>query len=298
MEQSSSRLDLNHLVTFYWVAKSGSFTKAAAVLRKPKSTMSQQIRSLESRLGTRLLQRTTRKLVLTEVGEIFFVHCERALEQTEEAERAARSYAAEPTGLLRVGLPATFARVFLAPVLPAFCRKYPQIKLEFLIPSRRMDPIENLLDLVIRIGRVEDSSYIVRRLGSLRRRLYAAPGYVKRHSVPVQPQDLTEHTLIATGRDPEGAQWKLQHQDGREVVVRFDPYIAVPDPVLAHDLTCSELGIASLPEFVTREGPRLVPVLEEWRPSPVEVVALYPAREFVPLKMKVFLQELEANLRF
>jgi DNA-binding transcriptional LysR family regulator len=298
MEQTPSRLDLNHLLTFYWVAKSGSFTRAAAALQKPKSTLSQQIRSLESKLGTRLLQRTTRKLVLTEVGELFFVHCERALEGAEEAERAARSYAAEPTGLLRVGLPATFARVFLAPVLPAFCRKYPQVKFEFIIPGRRMDPLENLLDVVIRIGKIEDSSYVIRSLGSLRRGLYAAPGYLKRRSAPEQPQDLTAHTLIATGRDPEGTQWKLRHQDGREVRVRFDPHIAVPDPVLAHDLTCSELGIASLPEFVTRQGPSLVRVLENWRPSDVEVVALYPAREFAPLKLKTFLQELEANLRF
>jgi DNA-binding transcriptional LysR family regulator len=296
MEQTF-RVDLNHLLTYYWVAKSKSFTRAAAALRMPKSTVSHQVRSLEARLGTRLIQRTTRSLTLTEVGQVFFTHCERAVIEAEEAERAATSYASEPRGLLRVGVPATFARVFLAPVLPSFCRKYPLVKFEFVIPSGRMNPVQELLDVVIRIGKVEDSSYVVRVLGSLRRALYAAPGYFNHRAVPQHPQELAAHALIATGRSPSGARWNLRHRDGREEEVQFDPQIAVPDPVLAHDLTCSELGIANLPEFVTRNGPKLVSVLEEWEPTPVQILALYPARELVPWKLKVFLQELEKNLR-
>lgn len=235
--------------------------------------------------------------MLTEVGQVFFTHCERAVMEAEEAERAATSYAAEPRGLLRVGVPATFARVFLAPVLPAFCRKYPHVKFEFVIPSGRMDPMQHLLDAVIRIGKVEDSSYVVRVLGSLRHGMYAAPGYFKDRAMPQVPQELTSHSLIATGRGQSGARWKLRHRDGREEEVQFDPQLAVPDPVLAHDLTCSELGIASLPEFVTRQGPPLIRVLEEWEPAPVQILALYPARELVPWKLKVFIQELEKNLR-
>jgi DNA-binding transcriptional LysR family regulator len=161
-----------------------------------------------------------------------------------------------------------------------------------------MDPLENLLDVVIRIGRIEDSSYVIRKLGSLRRGLYAAPGYFKGRRIPEQPQDLTEHSLIATERDAGGAQWKLRHRDGREDTLQFDPQIAVPDPVLAHDLAGNELGIASLPEFVTHQGPPLMQVLEHWKPTDVEVVALYPARQFAPLKLKVFLQELEEKLQF
>jgi DNA-binding transcriptional LysR family regulator len=295
MEQTA-QLDLNHLRTYYWVAKSKSFTRAAAALRMPKSTVSQQIRCLEARLGTRLIQRTTRNLALTEVGQLFFLHCERALMEAEAAERAATSYAEEPNGLLRVGVPATFARVFLAPVLPLFCRKYPRVKFEFVIPSGRMDPLQDLLDVVIRIGKIEDSSYVVRGLGSLRRALYAAPGYLKGRAAVRQPEELTAHSLIATGRDLNGAKWRLRHRDGREEEVRFDPRLAVPDPVLAHDLVCSELGIGSLPEFVTRDGPDLVRVLEEWEPTPVPIVAIYPARELTPWKLKVFLMELEKNL--
>jgi DNA-binding transcriptional LysR family regulator len=294
--KQSARPDLNQIVTYYHVAKCRSFTRAAVALQMPKSTVSQQIHALEARLGARLIQRTTRNLVLTEAGQLFFTYCERSVAEAEEAERAVTSYAAEPRGLLRVGVPATFARVFLAPVLPLFCRKYPEVKFEFVIPGGRMDPLQNLLDVVIRVGRVEDSSYVVRSQGSLRRGLYAAPGYLRTRPTPREPRELAEHSLIATGREPSGTQWKLRHRDGREEEVRFDPQLAVPDPVLACDLARSDLGIASLPEFVTRDGPPLVRVLEEWAPAPVQVLALYPARELTPWKVKVFLEELEKNL--
>jgi len=199
MEQAQ-RPNLNHMLTFYWIAKSNSFTGAANALGMPKSTVRQQLRALETRLGTRLIQRTTRNLVLTEVGQIFFAHCERVVAEGEEAERAANSYAAEPRGLLRVGVPATFGRMFLAPVLPAFCRKYPQVRFEFVIPAGRMDPLANLLDVVIRIGKVEDSSYIVRQLGSLGRGLFATKEYLFANGAAKHPRDLPAHALIATSR--------------------------------------------------------------------------------------------------
>lgn len=292
------RPNLNHLLTFYWIGKANSFTGAANALGMPKSTVSQQVRALETRLGARLIQRTTRNLVLTEVGRIFFAHCERAVAEAEEAERAATSYAAEPQGLLRVGVPATFGRMFLAPVLPAFCRKYPQVKFEFVIPGGRMDPLSNLLDVVIRVGRVEDSSYIVRHLGSLRRGLYAAKEYLSTRGTPLCPHDLPAHALISTSRTPAGGRWRLRHAEEGVEEVRFDPQIAVPDPVLAHDLTCAGLGIGILADFVTRQTPDLVRVLKGWDPDPVEIVALYPARQLAPWKLKVFLHELEENLRF
>ncbi len=297
MEQAQ-RPNLNHMLTFYWIAKSNSFTGAATALGMPKSTVSQQLRALETRLGARLIQRTTRNLALTEVGRLFFGYCERAVAEGEEAERAATSYAAEPQGLLRVGVPATFGRMFLAPVLPAFCRKYPQVRFEFVIPSGRMDPLANLLDVVIRIGKVEDSSYIVRQLGSLQRGLFAAKEYLLAKGTPKLPQDLSAHALISTSRTPAGGHWRLRHAANGVEDVEFEPQISVPDPVLAHDLTCAGLGIGILPAFVTRQPPDLVRVLQAWDPDPVEIVALYPARQLAPLKLRVFLQELEEKLRF
>jgi DNA-binding transcriptional LysR family regulator len=161
-----------------------------------------------------------------------------------------------------------------------------------------MDPLENLLDVVIRVGRVEDSSYIVRQLGSLGRGLYAAREYLTKSGTPETPQELPEHALISTSRKPGGGRWRLRHAKEGVEEVRFDPQIAVPDPVLAHDLTCAGLGIGILADFVTRQTPDLVRVLPGWDPDPVEIVALYPARQLAPWKLKVFLQELEENLQF
>lgn len=295
MEQSF-RADLNHFQTFYWVARSGSFTAAARVLRLPKSTVSRQISSLETRLGTRLIERTTRRLALTEIGQSFLAHSERVMAEAEEAERAITAYSAEPRGLLRVGVPVTFARTFLAPLLPEFCRKYAALKLELVVRGGRMDPVEMLLDVVIHVGRLADSSYVVRKLGSIAQGLFASRAYLKSHPAPESPAGLAAHSIIGISRSPNGSRWRLTDGTGRQEEVRFDPRLAVADPVLAHGLAAGGLGIAMLPAFLTRNDRSLVPVLPEWRPAAVEFFALYPARQLTPPKLRVFLEELEARL--
>lgn len=298
MEQST-RADLNHLQTFYWVAKSGGFTGAAKVLSLPKSSVSRQVAALESRLGTRLLERTTRRLALTEIGQTFLAHCERVLAEAEEAERAVTAYTAEPRGLLRVGVPVTFARSFLAPLLPEFCRKYPQVKLELTIRGGRLDPLELLLDVVIHVGKLDDSSYVVRKLGSMPQSLFASPDYLARAGTPADLDDLPKHAIVSVGRNAQGTRWAFAHAArGEKREIRFDPRLALGDPVLAHGAVAAGLGIGLLPEFLTRGDGRLVPVLPEWRAVPVEFFALYPARQLTAPKLRVFLEELEAGLRF
>jgi len=281
--------------TFVWVARSGSFTRAAKALAMPKSTVSQHLRALETSLGTRLMQRTTRRLALTEAGKLFLSHCERAISEAEDAERAVTHYRSEPRGLLRVGVPVTFARTFLAPLLPSFCRKYPEVRVELVIPGR-LDPVENMLDVVIRAGRIEDSSYVLKKLGEIGQGLFASRGYVKTSGTPESPAQLAAHNLIAISRQPQGARWKLKHRGGKEVEVRFEPRLAVADPVVAHLLAAAGMGIAVLPEFLSRGDRRLSQVLADWSPSSVELFALYPAREMTPPKLRVFLEELQAGV--
>jgi DNA-binding transcriptional LysR family regulator len=294
----SGRLNLNLLQTFYWVAKLEGFTAASRRLALPKSNVSEQIRKLEEHVGVRLIQRTTRRLSLTESGRKLYVHCERVLVEAERAEQAMGEAATEPHGLLRVGIPATFARTFLSPVLPGFCRKYPRIKLEFVIPGGRVDPIENVLDLVIRIGPAEDSSYVIRKLGSIARALYASAGYLERMPMPLTPEDLARHNIITTGRTPEGASWNLRSRMGAQCEAKFVPMVAVPDPTLCNQLAIDGVGIAIVPEFLVRDQPALVRILPEWTPPSVDVFALFPQRKLIPLKLRVFLDELENNLKF
>lgn len=295
--KQSRKPDLNQLLTFERVARSGSFTAAARALQLPKSTVSLQIRALEARLGTRLLQRTTRRVALTEAGKIYLSYCERVIAEAEDADQALLSYTGEPRGLLRAGVPATFARVFLSPILPEFCRKYPLIQLEFLIPGGRVDPVEHLLDVVIRIGPMADSSYVIRKLGEFPRGLFASGAYLRRSGRPVAPRDLAAHSIISTSRTQQGGQLRLRNRGGQEEEARFDPRVSVPDPSIAHQLAVCGTGIAVIPEFLARGTPRLQRVLPEWTPPPVEVCAVYPARQLVPAKLTVFLNEVEAGLR-
>ena len=297
MEQSATA-DWNHLRAFFWVARSASFTTAARTLGIPKSTLSRQIQALEQSLGTRLLQRTTRRVALTEIGATFFAHCERVMAEVEDAERAVRAYTAEPSGLLRVGVPVTFARSFLAPLLPAFCRKYPRIRLDLVLRGGRLDPLEMMLDVVIHIGRLADSTYVVRKLGSMPQSLFAAPAYLAQHPAPSRPEDLSTHSVIALSRSPTGSRLRLLSKEGKETTVRLDPRLTAADPVVAQTLATGGLGIAMLPAFLTRNDTQLVPVLPDWQPAPVEFFALSPARSLPAPKLRVFLEELEQTLRF
>jgi DNA-binding transcriptional LysR family regulator len=296
MEQSS-RADFNHMQTFYWVAKTSGFTAAAKVLGLPKSTVSRQIGLLEARLGTRLLERTTRRIALTEIGQLYLVHCERLMADAEEAERAVSAFTAEPRGLLRVGVPVTFARSFLAPILPAFCRKYPELKLELVLGGGRLDPVESLLDVVIHVGRLEDSSYTVRKLGSMPQHLYASREYLKKLGPPQTPSDLAKRSVIMISRSPRGTRWKLRRQQDTQEV-KLDPRLAVADPVIAFQLAEAGLGVAMLPEFLASGSRKLERVLPDWSPGAVDFFALYPARQLTSPKVRVFLEELAGNLSF
>lgn len=296
MEQSF-RADLNHLHSFYWVGKLSSFTAAARVLGLPKSTVSRQIASLEQRLATRLVERTTRRLALTEIGQRFLAHCERVMAEAEEAERAVTAYTAEPRGLLRVGVPVTFARSFLTPLLPGFCREYPAVQLDLVFRGARVDPVESLLDVIIHIGRLDDSSYVVRRIGRMRQDLFASRIYAKKHGLPDTPAALATHAAITISRSPRGSNWPLTGPRGEKQTIRVEPRVSVADPVIAHNLVEAGVGIAMLPSFLTRGRKTLVRVLPEWSLADVEFLALYPSRQLTAPKLRVFLDYLERHLR-
>lgn len=289
--------DLNELQTFYWIVKSGSFTGAARALSLPKSSVSRQIAKLERRLGARLIARTTRRIAVTEVGQLFLAHCERVVSEAAEAEHAVSAYSGVPHGLLRIGTPLTFGRRFLAPVLPVFCRKYPDIRVEIVFHMGRLDPIAARLDVVIQVGHLEDSSYVSRKLATVGGGFHASPSYLHRQPLPRSIAELANHRVIMSNRAPGGARWKLVGPNGKSQEIRLDPYVTVPDPIIARDLAYAGLGIAMLPQWLTRDDDKLVSVLPKWRTGAQEICALYPARQLTPLKLRVFLDELELTLK-
>jgi len=295
--------DLNELQFFSQVAKSHSFTMAAERLGVPKSSVSRAISRLEDRLGVRLIERTTRRVSLTEAGELYFDRCQRVLEQAEQADLVVGSMQAKPRGRLRVGTPIPFARFILAPLLPEFLSLYPDLRVHLHIlggASAR----ESSLDVIIRPSPFEDSGLLVKPLMRIRLGAYASPAYLKDREIPNAPADLRRHSSIAAtcgafGEPVDSATWRLRR--GSETKeVRIESRISVPDPSIIHQLALAGVGIALISQGVARhdvDSGRLVRLLPEWEPDPVELCALYSSHLSASPNVRAFLEFLRSHFR-
>ena len=291
--------DWNELQAFLAVARTASFTKSAERLGLPKSTVSRFVQRLEDRLGVRLLERSTRRVALTPAGERFLEHASRMHSEAEQAEATARELRATPRGPLRVAMPVTFARTFLAPVLPQFLRQYPGVQLHISLGLSGTDPAALKVDLLIRAGGpVDDSSVLSRRLREVPVHLYASVSYLSRMGAPQHPRDLTQHECCALDAPAAGALWRV-HRAGKTEVLRITPRLAVADPVLGYAVMKAGVAIAAAPDFLARDDEnagRVVRVLPEWNWDPVEITALYPSRQGLLPHTRAFLDFLAARL--
>jgi DNA-binding transcriptional LysR family regulator len=289
--------DLNELQIFVQVAQTHSFTLAAKRLGVPKSAASRGLARLEQRLGVRLLQRTTRRVTLTDGGEVYLQHCQRVLEEAEQADLAVSALQAAPRGWLRVGAPLTFARFFLGELLEPFLARYPELRVHILLRGTDITQPEDNLDVLIQAGPLEDSRMVVKRLGFGRRGIYASSTYVEKQGMPDSPIGLRQHSCITTGETGASATWRIRRGSDIEEI-QLSPRVSVADPSIHHQLALSGVGIAILPQNLVREDQkagRLVRVLSAWEPEPVELYAVYPSRLNQTPKLRVFLQWLEEN---
>ena len=286
--------DLNELQFFVQVAKKQSFTAAAQRLGLPKSTVSRAITRLEARLGIRLVERTTRRVALTEAGEVYLSRCRRVLEEAEQADAEVGAMLATPRGRLRAGVPAIFARVILGPYLGEFLAAYPELRLSLHLFNGETLARDNNLDLIIRPGPLEDSGLLVKPLLSIRLAAYASPIYLKDREVPATPADLRRQSCISyrVGDAGDSTAWRLQcGNEWKEV--RVESRVAVPDPTITHQLALSGVGVALLSQAAARgdvaQG-RLVRILPDWEPEPVQFHALYSSRLSSSPKVRAFLE--------
>jgi DNA-binding transcriptional LysR family regulator len=289
--------NLNDLQFFVQVSQTQSFTKAAKRLGVPKSSVSRAILRLENRLGVRLVERTTRKVALTEVGELYLNRCRRVMEEAEQADLEVGALQVMPRGLLRVGAPVAFARSILGPSMGDFLTMYPELRLRLELLNGGESPREGALDVLIRAGALEDSGLLMKPLMRIRLGAYASPAYLKNHKLPECPADLRQLSCIATSCDTRGepgdfTTWRLRRNAELEEV-RVDARVAVPDPTMNHQLALAGAGVALLAQSVVRadvEQGRLIRVLADWEPDPVELHALYPSRLDSSPKVRAFLQ--------
>ncbi|HEY1808796.1 MAG TPA: LysR family transcriptional regulator [Acidobacteriaceae bacterium] len=291
-------LDLNAMQVFTQVAQTRSFTEAARRLGLPKSTVSRTLRRLEQRLGAQLVERTTRRVALTEIGALYLTRCERVLDEAEEADLAVSALQVEPRGRLRVGAPVPFARWILGPILAEFLARYPNLQLYLEMQEGDGAVLEGRLDVLIRAGSLEDSALRVKPLMQVLPELYASPEYVAEHGWPLSPADLRAHQCIATTCDTVAGEpgalttWRLRRGSER-AEVQVEARVAVADPSMNLQLAVAGIGVALVSRGLARpymEAGRLVRLLPEWTPEPVDLYALYPSRLSASPKVRAFLE--------
>lgn len=289
--------DFNELNIFTAIVDEMSFTRAADVLEISKATASKAVANLEARLGARLFERTTRRLRLTEAGETYLSYARRALEEANDGEAAVTKLNEKPRGTLRVVMPVTLAQTSVAPKLARFLRCYPELRLEIALRGGQIDPIAQRVDVVFQTAKpVVDSGVIQRRVHTVPMGIYASAGYLKSAPPLRSPQDLLQHSCLTLTAAREGASWNVQ-KNGKEQEIRLRSRIAIGDPVIHLRLCIDGVGIAILPNWLANDHARkqrIVRVLPDWAPSPIELYVLYPTRLSMTPKLKAFLDFVEA----
>lgn len=293
--------DADDLLLFARVIEAGSFSRAAERVQWPKSTVSRRIAALETRLGEKLLQRTTRRLSLTEFGTNMLEHARAVAAEVDGALALALHRQQRPSGRLRVSMPADFAQRVMAQMLAGFAMRYPEVTLELDLSPRRVDLIAEGFDLAIRMGALgQDSQLAARRVTSFRGALYASPDYLARHGEPLLPEALADmHGLLLMSRSGEAIGWELQ-RDGQATWQGLPGQrtLANTPSMLAH-LAVAGVGIAGVDEFFVREdllAGRLRRLLPGWSLPTTPCWAVFPDRRLMPLRTRVFLEALLAHL--
>ena len=285
--------------SFVGVAQKLSFVEAADSLQVDPSALSRRIRRLEKQLGVRLFNRNTRRVTLTEIGVLYLSHCQEVLAKLDEADAIVSRLSAEPRGLLRVTLPVAFGQQQIAPILPEFLNRYPQINLDLLFTDRFVDVLEESIDVAIRIGQSQDSQLVVRRLTSNRRVLCAALAYLQKYGSPQTPKELEQHSCLNFSRFTTGDVWHLSRQNQR-VTVPIKGRLRADNGEALYQAALGGCGIALLATYTAgdalRTG-RLQTVLDDWEVPSTDIFAVLGVGQYIPAKTQVFVDFLVERFR-
>ena len=285
--------------TFAAVVDAGSFVKAADMLDMSKAAVSRYVGDLESRLGVRLLHRTTRSLSLTEEGEVFHARCKELLAGIDEAESEITSRSGEATGTLKVNVPVTFGLLHLAPLWAAFMSLNPNVRLDVTLTDRVVDLVEEGYDLAVRIARLPSSSLVCRKLTSTRMVLCASPAYLREHGTPEHPSDLAHHAVIAYSLLSIGDTWEFTGPNG-PVAVEVSPRMHTNSGDTCRAVALQHRGIVLQPSFLVGGdllSGALVEVMPQYRAIELGVYAIYPTRKHVSPKVRVLIDFLVEAFR-
>ena len=277
----------------------GSLSAASRTLGVPLPTVSRRVSDLEAQLGSQLVVRTSRKLLLTEAGTAYVAAARRVLEELAEAERAASGEYRAPRGELLVTAPIMFGKLHVAPIIHEFLHAYPEVTVRLILSDGVVDLVESHIDVAVRIGRLPDSALMARRVGEIRWVVCASPDYLSRRGIPNSPSELAEHDCIALEGLELYRQWSFAGPNGPQEYVVLPRYsVNTADAVIAG--SAAGLGIACVMSYQAaasvREG-TLVPVLTDWGPAPFPVQIVHAARQQQPLKLRAFLDFVTPRLQ-
>jgi DNA-binding transcriptional LysR family regulator len=284
---------LSRMETFARVAEARSFSQAARVLGLSKGAVSKSIAALESELGVRLLHRSTRNVGLTEAGELFYASCRRILGEAEQAEHDVRELSDSPRGLIRVNASTAFAGLWLAPALPAFAAKFPEVQVELEGSDQLVDVARGGYDVVIRIGRMVDSGLAVRKLSPVHIVCVASPEYLARRGLPRKPEDLTQHDCVLYTLAEHPDRWTFHRKNGERFHVRVHGQLRLNSDAATRGAVLAGAGIGILPAFSAADdlhAGRLIQVLGSFEPPALDMHALMPPGGAGTAKVRAFIE--------
>ncbi len=279
------------LEAFVKVAETQSFSEAARRLRSSKSAVSRNVGALESELGARLFNRTTRSLKLTEAGRAYFERVSRILADLDDADHALGQLQASPRGRLMVSAPMSFGFLHLAPALPTFLARFPEVDVDLSLNDRYVDVVDEGFDVALRIGALPDSSLMARRIVPIRRTLCASPDYFRRRGTPQTPEDLKGHECLRNSNVARTQEWRFVDPEGKPSLVAVSGRVSANNGDAIRVMALAGAGVAHLPTFIVGGGLRagaLVSALDRFVSQDIAMSAVYPHARHLSPKVRAF----------
>lgn len=290
---------LDAMRAFVHVVDTGSFSAAAHQLRMGQPAVSKAIAQLEDRLGIRLLLRSSRALTITEAGGDFYERAKRIVEDAHEAELAARGSSARLSGRIRFSAPVTLARLHIIPRLPAFLSRHPELTIQAVLDDRRINPVEEAIDVAIRLGNQPNSTLTARRIGRCKRFVVGTPAYFRRAGVPVIPDDLKDHRTVVYAGTGTGTSWSFRKAGvAKTVTLREDILMTAAEGT--RESVLAGLGVAVASEWMFRpelQTGAVVSILQDWTLPHADLWAVFPTGKRAGVKARAFADFVESAVR-
>jgi len=283
---------LTDIAVFVQVVESGSFTVAAERLDISKSVVSKYVTRLEEQLGARLLNRTTRRLSLTEVGRVFYERSRAGLADIKEAKDEVSRLQSEPRGTLRINAPMSFGILHIAPALPEFLKLYPDVTVDMNLEDKKVNVIGGGFDISVRISELPDSSLVARRLAPCRHTIVATPAYLERYGTPRKPEDLLDHNIITYRYQESSLEWHFKAPDNKLTHVSVSGSMKMNNSLAIREALLKGAGITRTPTFVIgrdiQEG-RLVKLFRDYEIFEMTIFLVYPQKRYLSPKVRAFI---------